>query len=356
MPDEKPRLPSASWLAGLFCSLLLFSGVSQAAPDGKSLYEDHCSVCHQTRGKGGIGLPLSAVKLASVSDDYLRKTIRLGRPGRIMPAFEALSDAQVDAIVSHVRSWYDDPGMTFSDKQVKGDVAHGAQVFETHCVACHGRDGSGEGAGTGVTLSRERSFLVMPPAISNVGFLKAAPDEMIRHTVVNGRSDSIMPAFKGTLSGQDIDDVVAFVRSFEAKAEEEEDMSEMIEASHVVESPYDFQTTIDNVRAALQGSNFRIFPDRFLEQGLTDEFSQNTKQISIRFCNFKELYQMLNIEPRLGVVLPCRITVMEREDGSVLLIAPNMQVITHWFNNDELVRLGGVMDETIQEILDEVTL
>jgi len=102
--------------------------------------------------------------------------------------------------------------------------------------------------------------------------------------------------------------------------------------------------------------SFRIFPDRLLEQGLIDEFSVNTRQVGVRFCNFNELYGMLKIEPRLGVVLPCRITILERKDGQVLLVIPNLRVVSRWFNNDELVGLWDQMEETFAEIIDEVTL
>ena len=71
-------------------SLILHFGlggaVALAGPDGRALYLEHCSACHQFEGQGGIGLPLATKKLADVSDDYLRKSIRLGRPGRVMPA------------------------------------------------------------------------------------------------------------------------------------------------------------------------------------------------------------------------------------------------------------------------------
>ena len=65
---------------------------------------------------------------------------------------------------------------------------------------------------------------------------------------------------------------------------------------------------------------------------------------------------MLNIEPRLGVVLPCRITVLERTDGKVVLVASNMVAISRWFNNDELAHLGNAMDEAIVTVIEEATL
>ncbi len=340
---------------------LLSAGAAVAAPNGEALYREYCSACHQGRGKGGIGLPLIDSTLADVSDDYLFKTIRLGRPGRIMPDFQELSDAQVHALVRHLRSWSDRPGMQFDPTPIAGDLARGASLYKLNCARCHGADGSGEGPGTGVTLSRVREFMIMPPAINNPGFLQSAPDALIRHAMVRGRlgpgGETLMPAFENDMSEDELNDLVAFVRSFEQhSASVGEQEAEAAPPSHVRESPYDFKTTLANVHQALEGANFRLFPDRFLEEGLTDEFSHNPKQVTVRFCNFNKLYNMLNTEPRLGVVLPCRITVMEQDDGTVLLVAPGMKAISHWFNNSELVELGTAMDGIIVEILEEVTL
>ena len=65
---------------------------------------------------------------------------------------------------------------------------------------------------------------------------------------------------------------------------------------------------------------------------------------------------MLNIEPRLGTALPCRITVMEKSDGQVILVGANMSAIADWFNNDELMELGQIMEELVQEVMEEAIL
>ncbi|MGB7930894.1 MAG: cytochrome c, partial [Gammaproteobacteria bacterium] len=78
---------------------MLATGILQAAPDGGQLYATHCAVCHGDKGTGGVGIPLALPSfLESVDDAFLRKTIRHGRPDRVMPAFPALSDAQLNAI------------------------------------------------------------------------------------------------------------------------------------------------------------------------------------------------------------------------------------------------------------------
>lgn len=336
---------------------LAASSMVHAAPDGKKLYIEHCGACHQLEGQGGIGLPLLNAKLADVSDDYLRSTVRLGRPGRVMPEFQRMSDAQVDAIIGYLRQRSGTQGLVFSEERIAGDAGNGQVLYEQHCVKCHAADGSGEGKGTGVTMSREREFLVMPASISNAGFLASAPDQMIQRVITVGRKSADMPAFgSGKLSESEIADVVAYVRSFEQQERAAEPVDPAERPTHVYESPYDFDTTVANVKAALSGANFRIFPDRLLEQGMIDEFSVNTRQIGIRFCNFNVMYGMVKTEPRLGVVLPCRITILEREGGNVILVVPNLRVVSRWFNNDELTGLWDRMEQTFNGIIEEVTL
>lgn len=346
------------WQHLLSLLMVIAAGAVQAAPDGRELYIEHCSGCHQMEGQGGIGLPLPNVKLADVSDDYLRKTIRLGRPGRVMPAFQRMSDAQVGAIVKFLRQRSETQAPSFSDQPIVGDAGNGSRLYAEHCQKCHGEDGSGEGSGTGVTMSRERSFLVMPASISNPGFLASISDPMIQRVIQVGRKSSGMPAFgSGRLSDAEINDLVAYVRGFEQRQPRHVAALDPDERpTHIYESPYDFETTVANVKAALTGANFRNFPDRFVEQGLIDEFSVNTRQVGVRFCNFNVMYGMVKIEPRLGTVLPCRITIMEREGGEVILAVPNLRVVARWFNNDELVGLWDQMEETFKAIIDEVTL
>lgn len=345
-------------LSYLLCLIVgIAGGLVQAAPDGRALYIEHCSACHRMDGQGGIGLPLASAKLADVTDDYLRKTIRNGRPGRVMPAFQRMSDAQVSAVVGFLRKRTDTSEPQLSGEPVVGDAENGALIYAEHCTECHGDDGSGEGEGTGVTLSRERTFLVMPASISNPGFLASVSDQMLHRVVEAGRKSSDMPAFgRGKLNEQEINDVVAYVRSFEQKQPKPVPLDPEERPTHLYESPYDFETTLANVKAALTGANFRIFPDRFLEQGLIDEFSVNPRQVGVRFCNFNVLYGMLGTEPRLGIVLPCRITVMERADGQVVLVVPNLRVVSRWFNNNDLVSMWDRMEETFLQIIEEVTL
>ncbi|MDJ0880487.1 MAG: c-type cytochrome [Gammaproteobacteria bacterium] len=344
----------------LFLMLLLsglFSPQVHSAPDGRKLYNQYCSVCHNDQGIGGIGLPLNSSKVQYFPRDYLFKTIRLGREGRIMPAFEKLSDAQINAIVDHVLSWKKTSStVTFNPVSVSGDAAVGKKQFIEHCADCHGEDGKSEGVGTGVSISRTRKFEVVPPALNNPGFLASASDAWIKHTIVEGRPDTSMPSQRELeISDAQVNNIVSYIRSFETDYNQKE-VAELEPPTLTFESPYDFVTTVSNLKQSLQGLNYRYFPDRYMEMGLIDDNRVNKKQLSLRFCNFKQLYNMINTEPRLGVVLPCRVTVVEQDDGQVIIYAMNMKMVSRLFNNDQLSHTAEAMNEALIELIDEATL
>ena len=330
---------------------------TQAAPNGEQLYTRHCAVCHNDEGIGGIGLPLNGDKIEHFPRDYLFKTIRHGRIGRVMPAFEELSDAQVNAIVEYILSWKKSRlPAEFSARLVSGDRTRGKDLFIQHCSECHGEDGRSEGLGTGVTMSRERRFNVVPPALNNPGFLASASDSWIQYTIQNGRPGTEMPSqSKLELSDQDVNDIVSHIRGYESRYPSTEEQPED-PPTLVFESPYDFTTTVSNIKQSLQGMNFRYFPDRYLEMGLADDSLVNKRQLSLRFCNFNQLYRILNIEPRLGVVLPCRLTVVEDAEGQVRIYAMNMQLVSRLFNNTQLNEAAEQMHENILEVIEEATL
>lgn len=329
-----------------------------AAPDGERLYAQHCEACHGEHGKGGVGVPLSLPSfLDSVPNEYLARTIRMGRPGRVMPPFTSLSEAQVTAIVKYIRSWSTQPAPKENLAPIQGDVTHGAKIFQKSCAACHGAQGEG-GKGTGVTFSRPRDLPIIAPALNNVGFLGAVSDQMIHDTLTNGRKGTPMVSFlKQGLSEKDIRDVVAYVRSFEkaakqkqAKAEEEKE-----EAVLSYESPYSFDETVKSVKKAVVGANFRLIRTQLFEQGYVKKGAENPRKVIIYFCNFNMLNQALALDPRAGLFLPCRITVVENK-GKVRVIAINPSTLSHSFNNSELDQICKRMTETYKSILEESTL
>jgi mono/diheme cytochrome c family protein len=93
------------------------------------------------------------------------------------------------------------------DTQAK--LEHGRAIFERHCAACHGWTGEGTGpdAFAQIPAPADLEWLARTPS-------KRAQPYMYWTIAEGGRSfESDMPAFKGSLSKQDIWSVIAYIRA-----------------------------------------------------------------------------------------------------------------------------------------------
>ncbi len=329
-----------------------------AMDDGAKLYARHCAACHGSRGTGGVGVPLALPDfLAAADDDFLRKTIRLGRPGRVMPAFRQLSDAEVGALVRYIRGWAPAgaSGAAIEKSSIKGNAGHGEKLYARYCTACHGVHGEG-GHGTGVTFSRPRDLPVLAPALNNPGFLAAASDAMIKITLMRGRRNTPMPSFlRLGLKEQDIDDLVAYVRAFKPETLPDPAPS-MADEPPVIErvSPYDMDKTVERLKEAIGAANMRLIRSEVFDRTFSDDGRENRRHVVVDSCDFNFLNQALKIDPRVGLFLPCRFTLSER-DGKVSVSTINPKRLSAIFNNSELNRLCDKMHKVYVDILEEAT-
>lgn len=123
----------------------------------------------------------------------------------------------------------------------------------------------------------------------------------------------------------------------------------------VVESPYDLATTVENVKRAATSNNFVFIREQKLDSGIAPEGQENPKQHIVYFCNFGMLNQALAIDPRVGLFLPCRITVVE-EAGKVRMMSINPKRLSRIFNNSELNEMCDQMTQLYKTIMEEAAL
>ncbi|MEE8388956.1 MAG: c-type cytochrome [Acidiferrobacterales bacterium] len=344
-------------LAFRFMSITGLAKASSALASGKQLFSDNCAVCHGNGGKGGVGVPLALPDfINNVDDDYLRISIKKGRPGRVMPSFPSMDETQISAIVRYMRFWTGKSAPHFNRGTISADAAKGKQLYQQRCATCHGANGEG-GKGTGVTFSRPRDLPILAPALNNPGFLAAASDEMIRHTLIKGRAGTPMISFlKQGLSHNDINNVVTYVRSFDKQNKNTTHDKFASEPPFLVrESRYSVEQTVKNLNDAILSANMRLIRTQYLEQGLTPPGEENKKQVIVYSCGFNFLNEALKVDPRVGLFLPCRVTVVEHK-GKVLVMSVNPKRLSVVFNNTELERLCDQMHSTYLDILEEATL
>jgi mono/diheme cytochrome c family protein len=88
-----------------------------------------------------------------------------------------------------------------------GAAAHGETLYQRYCRGCHGEDGRG-GAHT---------FMPHIQNLTKKDYIEFIPDGFLFTVIAEGgeavgKSD-YMPAWRGTLSEQNIKDVIAFIRT-----------------------------------------------------------------------------------------------------------------------------------------------
>jgi len=343
-------------LSAVLLTCSSYSLSSFANNRGEALYEQNCAICHGPEGTGGMGAQLaSQTFLEAASSQYLKQTIRLGRPGRIMPSFYWMPESDIDAIISFIGQWRKTPARIWPNTTINGDAIAGNKLFSSHCASCHGEQGRG-GVGTGMHFSRPTNLPVTAPALNNQGLLNAMPDHMLRHMIVQKRVNSIMPsADQLGLSAQQVDNIVSYIRSFQQSDLKYKPLYDEEPPSLIVESPYSFEETISNIKRSITGSNFIHIRDQALTEGFNVEQVKGSRQTIIYFCNFNFLYEALKIDPRVGMFLPCRITVTE-ENGMVQMMSINPKHLSQLFNNNELDESCDKMHEVYTNILEDASL
>jgi cytochrome c oxidase cbb3-type subunit 3 len=92
-----------------------------------------------------------------------------------------------------------------------GDAARGKGVFLKNCVVCHNADGSG-GKKLTPNGNPSRDF-------RDARFWTERTDAQVRETINKGVAKSGMIAWKGILKPGEIEDVIAFIKTFARKPE-----------------------------------------------------------------------------------------------------------------------------------------
>jgi cytochrome c oxidase cbb3-type subunit 3 len=182
--------------------------LTETQAHGAELYGRMCSVCHGRGGEGYKADQAPALRhrafLGSASDVFLRAAIRQGRQGTTMSAWGTshggpLTPSDVGDVVSFIRVWEHWPKPQLDESVLSGSAARGEGIYKKECAGCHGARGTG-----GPNVS-----------IGNAGFLADASNGFLRYAIREGRKGTAMPAFGDKLQHQDVEDVVAFLRSLE---------------------------------------------------------------------------------------------------------------------------------------------
>jgi mono/diheme cytochrome c family protein len=206
--------------------LFAFPAAAQEGSDeevleqGAQIYAENCAVCHGEDGQGRVGATLAKNWPSIRPDLRIRDVIERGIPGTFMQAWGLefggpLTEQEIDAVTFYILSWQDGgpififptstPGISPAltpPPGITGDPNRGALLYASNCAVCHGSEGEGR---VGAELAKDW------PSIR--------PDLRVKSVIEVGIEDTVMPAWSqehgGPLSDQDINDITAYVLTWE---------------------------------------------------------------------------------------------------------------------------------------------
>ena len=172
----------------------------QAMKIGGRLFSHHCAGCHGSDGRGGWSFPnlRDTDWLYGGSPETLTATISHGRQG-VMPAWGTILPPEgVNEVAAHVAR------LAGQDVDV-GATTRGAEIFGTHCAACHGAAGTG-------------NPLMGAPNLTDDIWLYGGTMSRIRESIVQGRQGR-MPAHLPLIGEAKVHVLAAYVHSFSTAAD-----------------------------------------------------------------------------------------------------------------------------------------
>ncbi|HTP42353.1 MAG TPA: cytochrome c [Nitrospiria bacterium] len=89
---------------------------------------------------------------------------------------------------------------------IAGDAAKGKAVYDKHCAICHGAAGKGNGPASSMMNPKPADFTSEP--------VKKKSDEQLLKAIESGLPGTPMAPWKGSLTPEQIQDVLAYVRAF----------------------------------------------------------------------------------------------------------------------------------------------
>ena len=181
----------------------------EAIERGAELYISQCAACHGPAGEGKIG---PALKGSPLDDNVLEKIIVRGIAGTAMPAMGnedggPLKEHQIKDLVAFIRNW--DQSLIESSSTPTTEPAPApippptasaiitGELYAGNCAACHG--------------VKRQGVSGFSPALTPESLAALSYTE-IRDAILNGRSNTSMPPFKGTLNQEEIDALVQFLK------------------------------------------------------------------------------------------------------------------------------------------------
>lgn len=124
---------------------------------------------------------------------------------------------------------------------------------------------------------------------------------------------------------------------------------------HTITLDLSFQDAVTKVKDAFQAQGFGTLTEIDVQATLKQKLDHDTEPyLILGTCNPQLAHQALQIEPELGLLLPCNV-VVRRQAGTTLVHALDPQVMVQVPQQPELQPIADQADQRIRAALDSLT-
>jgi mono/diheme cytochrome c family protein len=220
-----------------------FAQEGEIQTQGRIVYEKYCAMCHGERGDGQG--PIAALfqtkprnfikgeyKLKSTPsgspplDEDLIRSVKLGLPGTAMASHAYLSDEEIRAVVSYIKTFSSRFSPEKSPKPLvlppappasPARVAQGRAVYQkSQCIQCHGPEGKGDGVVA-------EDLAIKPTDLTRRPFKGGSTPQDIVRIMLTGIEGTPMSPYQFILEDQDLWDLAYYIDSLGGEPQQTED-------------------------------------------------------------------------------------------------------------------------------------
>ena len=118
---------------------------------------------------------------------------------------------------------------------------------------------------------------------------------------------------------------------------------------------YSFSEAEEKITAALKEKGFGILTEIDLKTTMKNKIDKDIRPYKILgACNPNYAYQALQEEEKIGIMLPCNVTVIENEDGSVDVSIMDPEVALKVVENDSIEPFAKKVKQVFGDVLAEI--
>jgi uncharacterized protein (DUF302 family) len=116
-----------------------------------------------------------------------------------------------------------------------------------------------------------------------------------------------------------------------------------------------FEEAISNVTQELKKEGFGILTEIDVKDTLKNKLNVDfCKYTILGACNPPFAYKALQVEPRIGTMLPCNVIVREQSDGKIEVAAVDPLASMQAIQNPELQKVAVEIRSKLRKVIDQL--